>query len=155
MEHYTETIIEDFAEYHRDNWSDYEGPFDEFRDDYIELTYNSDNLGPFNEQYRDLVYFMGIIHEESCAGDADWSDPQKIYELGMYLLAKETINDMEFEEDGVEFSAFTLNFENPVTGQPTVSLNFGNPVTEHPVVDIFLDGVMHGHDPQSNVEPSQ
>ena len=134
MEHYTQDIVEDFAEHVRDNWSDYksardqsvvEGAFDDFREEYLHETYNSDNIGPFNEQYRDLVYFMRKIHEDEIAEwFKDWNNPQKIYETGMYILAKETIYDMVFEEDSDE----------------------ENPVTENPV---------DSDDPQSNVEPSQ
>tara|TARA_R110000822_G_scaffold78584_1_gene188277 strand:- start:355 stop:744 length:390 start_codon:yes stop_codon:yes gene_type:complete len=100
METYVETIKDDFVEYLRENWDDNQGPFDEWRDEYIHETYNTGTLGPFNEQYRDLVYFMGIIHAEDESADwfTAWNEPQKIYELGMYLLATETINGMEFDE---------------------------------------------------------
>ena len=104
MEHYTETIKEDFTEYLRD-WYEPEEDFDEFKDEYIEENFNSWMRDTFNCQYADLVYFMGIIHAEEIGdGFTAWNSPQKIFEVGMYFLARDVINEMtlDFIQDEAE-----------------------------------------------------
>ena len=65
----------------------------------IQSLWNGDYNEPVVEEYEHITFFLKIIKEnEDDYGIAfnNYNDPQKIFNLGMYLLAKQT------EEDFIE-----------------------------------------------------
>ena len=110
---YTEQIKESWRGKYGD---DFEGQvFEEFRDEWIEGFYNTETTEehqwihePFNEIYTHLVFFLGMVKENQEEFDyffKDWDNPQKVYELGLYYLAKDVITSMSqesLEEESLE-----------------------------------------------------
>ena len=114
---YTEIIKSNFRNYYEENYVDYVGDFDSFKDEAINELYNSDNCEPFNEIYSHLIFFLKVVKEndEDYGGCfKEWDNPQKVYELGMYLLATNVIRDMTYEEEleVVIHRAGGINWEN-------------------------------------------
>lgn len=103
---YTEIIKSNFRNYYEENYVDYVGDFDSFKDEAINEMYNSDNSEPFNEIYSHLVFFLKVVKEndEDYGGCfKEWDNPQKVYELGMYFLASNVIRDMTDEDIGISY----------------------------------------------------
>ena len=103
---YTEIIKSNFRNYYEENYVDYVGDFDSFKDEAINEMYNSDNSEPFNEIYSHLVFFLKVVKEndEDYGGCfKEWDNPQKVYEFGMYFLASNVIRDMTDEDIGISY----------------------------------------------------
>tara|TARA_R110000796_G_scaffold142508_1_gene259046 strand:- start:207 stop:704 length:498 start_codon:yes stop_codon:yes gene_type:complete len=114
---YTEIIKSNYRNYYEENYEDYEGDLDDFKEEVINELYNSDNSEPFNEIYSHLIFFLKVVKEndEDYGGCfKEWDNPQKVYELGMYLLATNVIRDMTYEEEleVVIHRAGGINWEN-------------------------------------------
>ena len=114
---YTEIIKSNYRNYYEENYEDYEGDLDDFKEEVINELYNSDNSEPFNEIYSHLIFFLKVVKEndEDYGGCfKEWDNPQKVYELGMYFLATNVIRDMSYEEEleVVIHRAGGINWEN-------------------------------------------
>lgn len=102
---YIERIKDDFRSYCHDNYKDYmeeqicdaELAWEDFKEKAIEYLYNSNNIEPFCQSYSHLVFFLGMCIPQS-DWFIDWNEPQKVYELGLYLLAEGYI--MGLDRDG-------------------------------------------------------
>ena len=113
---YTEIIKRNYRNYYEENYDD-EGDLDDFKEEAINELYNSDNSEPFNEIYSHLIFFLKVVKEEQEEFEyffKDWDKPQKVYELGMYLLATNVIREMSYEEEleVVIHRAGGINWEN-------------------------------------------
>ena len=109
---YTERIKDDFRSYCHDNYKDYmdehkfcehEIVWEDFKEKAIQDLYNSGITEPFCESYYHLVFFLGMCIPQS-EWFIDWNEPQKVYELGLYLLAEEYIMGLDIPEESEEES---------------------------------------------------
>ena len=106
---YTEIIKSNYRNYYEENYEDYEGDLDDFKEEVINELYNSDNCEPFNEIYSHLIFFLKVVKEndEDYGGCfKEWDNPQKVYELGMYFLASNVIRDMTDEDIGISYQDY-------------------------------------------------
>jgi len=106
---YTEIIKSNFRNYYEENYVDYVGDFDSFKDEAINELYNSDNCEPFNEIYSHLIFFLKVVKENNDDYGGcfkEWDNPQKVYELGMYFLASNVIRDMTDEDIGISYQDY-------------------------------------------------
>ena len=106
---YTEIIKSNYRNYYEENYEDYEGDLDDFKEEVINELYNSDNSEPFNEIYSHLIFFLKVVKEndEDYGGCfKEWDNPQKVYELGMYFLASNVIRDMTDEDIGISYQDY-------------------------------------------------
>ena len=95
---YNESNIDDFNEFKQEfiNNShpkiDY---FNEFKQEYINNIYNSPPKIVLNIDYDELIFFLQKINDN--AGDffSDYHLPQKVFEIGLYYLTKEIINNVK------------------------------------------------------------
>ena len=108
-EEYRIQIITEFREYYLENYEDGDD-FDMFKESYIEEQYNSYNSYPFNQQYNHFVYFLGVVNKESEEGFPfnEWDKPQKVYEYGIYFLAREYIEGLKQEDMPTKIDPLTL-----------------------------------------------
>lgn len=114
---YTEQIKMSFRIYYDENYDNgkdwfkenYDGAdWDDFKYSAIEELYNSDKSEPFCETYSHLVYFLKVVKEndEDYGGCfKDWDNPQKVFELGMYFLARNVLSDEEYEDYKFEYES--------------------------------------------------
>jgi hypothetical protein len=100
---YIERIEDDFRTYCQEEYKDYldEQLYDneaelwqEFKEKALQDLYNSDDIEPFCQSYSHLVFFLGMCIPQS-EWFTDWNKPQKVYQLGLYLLAEEYIMGLE------------------------------------------------------------
>jgi hypothetical protein len=107
-EEYRNQIINEFKENYLENYEEGD-EFDMFQECYIEEQYNSYNSYPFNQQYNHLVYFLGVAKENNHDGFfKEWDNPQRVYEYGMYFLAREYIMDLKQEDMPTKIDPLTL-----------------------------------------------
>jgi len=107
---YTEIIKRDFCNYYEENY--YDEDFEEFKEIAIEEMYNSVDgsvVLPFSEIYSHLIFFLKVVKEELTEFDyffKDWDNPQKVYKLGMYFLAKDVITSLSEDDVQVDIDTF-------------------------------------------------
>ena len=107
---YTEIIKRDFCNYYEENY--YDEDFEEFKEIAIEEMYNSVDgsvVLPFSEIYSHLIFFLKVVKEELTEFDyffKDWDNPQKVYKLGMYYLAKNVITSLSEDDVQVDLDTF-------------------------------------------------
>ena len=96
-EQYAKEIKDEFYKEYAEYYCAEDNDFDTFKEEYIHTTYNSGMFREYKKTYEDLLCFMKIIKEHH--GDDEvfpyWDKPEKIYELGMCILADETLSNIK------------------------------------------------------------
>jgi hypothetical protein len=92
-------IKQSFKHYYHEN---YEGEeFEEFKDTFLQEIYNSSEDVEIKKDYHYLLFFLHTIKEELYQGHvtfSDWDNPQKIVNLGYYIIAKNELYNIQKTE---------------------------------------------------------
>lgn len=111
MENFKNQVKEEFQEYYDVFWGDYDGDWDNFKDEAIETLWNRGKYETIVRDYEAIFVMLDIIKEnyEGFGMDfKDYNDPQKIFNSGMYFIAKEVLNEAT-EQDFDREDCFVIN----------------------------------------------
>lgn len=106
LENIKNKVKNDFREYFDDNWCDYEGEWDDFKEEARETLWNGDFTQPIIEDYETLLIMLENIQiqiEEYGIEFKEYHDPQRVFNLGMYLIATKVLEEIpEPQEVNIE-----------------------------------------------------
>lgn len=106
LQNFKNQVKAEFQEYYNENWGEYDGDWGDFKDEAVETLWNSGNYETIVRDYEALMVMLDIIkenYEEFGMDFKDYNDPQKVFNSGMYFLAKEVLrNATEQDFDRVE-----------------------------------------------------
>jgi hypothetical protein len=93
-------VTEEFRAYVEDVDFEEGGDWEEYKDGALQYLYNADYDQRLLEDYDYLVFFLCVVKEHKVEFDLDveWDKPQKIVNLGYYLIAQEIFGDFKKEE---------------------------------------------------------
>ena len=101
MDDFKNQIRDEFEEYYEQNWEDYDGEWEDFKEEALESLWNSGTNEPIVKNYDTLLLLLSVIKEnyEGLGIEfQDYTDQQKIFNLGTYFIANDFLQEAT-EED--------------------------------------------------------
>ena len=96
MDDFKNQIKEEFQEYYDQNWYESEMEWDDFKEEAIENLWNSGSNEAIVKHYDTLLFMLSVIkenYEEYGIEFQDYTDQQKIFNLGTYFIAKDLLRE--------------------------------------------------------------
>lgn len=98
QELYTTQIKQQFQDYYDEHYNEEDWENADW-DDFVGIGIEAfcDYPGPFCGIYSHLLFFLKLC-KKHCPKFEDWDEPQKVYELGLFLVARDALHNVTKED---------------------------------------------------------